>query len=202
MSLASVMRPRIVIIWLFLLALVAAIGVIQYNDRTAPTAIGVAPSESKMLLPMSMNEVGALEIFHGGKLHRFERDPSGNWFYHAHGTAKPGDATHGHQTDTTQANVIAMTLRGFGRTQMEREFPRSNEAEYGLTAPEMFVLVYGKNTTQLLDKFTVGIIAPDGFSRYIATNTYPRVVTIANYQIENLLNLLKAVGAAPAGTTK
>lgn len=198
MSAASVMRPRVVIIWVLLLALVAAIVFIQYKDRTAPTVIEVAPAESKMLLPMSMDDVGALEIFHVGRLHRFERDSSGNWFYHAHGAAKADDAAHGHQTDTTQSNTIATALRGFGRTQMEREFPRSNEVEYGLIAPEMFVLVYGKNTAQLLDKFTVGLIAPDGLSRYIATNTYPRVVTIANYQIENLQNLLQAVGAIPA----
>ena len=37
--------------------------------------------------------------------------------------------------------------------------------------------------------------APDGLSRYIASNNYPKIVTIANYQIDNLLNLLKAVGA-------
>ena len=61
----------------------------------------------------------------------------------------------------------------------------------------MFVLIYAKDTAQLLDKFTVGTLAPDGVSRYVASNNYPKIVTIANYQIENLMNLLKAVGATP-----
>jgi hypothetical protein len=195
---AAGIHPRVVLVWLLLLALVATIVFIQYKDRAAPTIDDVAPVNSKMLLPMSMDEVGALEIFHGGKLHRFERDPSGNWFFHAHGAAKADDAAHGHQTDAVQAKTIETALRGFSRTQMEREFPRSNEAEYGLTAPEMFVLIYGKNTAQLLDKFTVGTIAPDGLSRYIAIDSSAKVVTIANYQIENLQNLLLAVGATPA----
>jgi Domain of unknown function (DUF4340) len=202
MSTASGIRPRVIVIWLLLLALIGAIGFIQYRDRAAQTSDEPAPVNSRMLLPMSMDELGALEIFYAGALHRFERDQSGTWFYHAHGAAKSNDPAHAHQTDAAQAQTIAAAFKGLSRTHMEREFPRGNEAEYGLTAPEMFVLLYGKNTAQLLDKFTVGSLAPDNLSRYVLSNNYPKVVTIANYQIENLLNLLKAVGATPTAATK
>lgn len=201
MSTASGLRPRVAIIWILLLALVGTIFFLQYQDHTV-SVDDVEPVNTKLLLPMSMNEIGAVEIFNVGTLHRFERDPSGSWFYHAHGAAKANDPVHGHQPDATQSKAIETAFRGLSRTQMEREFPRSNETEYGLTAPEMFVLIYGKNTTQLLYKITVGTVAPDGLSRYIASNSNSKVVTIANYQIENLLNLLRAVGAIPSEAKK
>ena len=197
MNVTRGIHPRVVIIWLVLLALIGAIVFIQYKDRAATADDdGGAQVNARMLLPMSIEDLGAFEIFYTGTLHRFERDAAGVWFYHAHGAAKANDAAHAHRTDSPQAETIQTALRGLSRTHMEREFPRgNNEAEYGLTAPEMFVLLYGKNTAQLLDKFTVGTLAPDGLSRYIASNNYPKIVTIANYQIDNLLNLLKAVGA-------
>ena len=197
MSAAAGVRPRVVVIWLLLLALVGAILFIQYKDRTT-SSNDDAPVNPRMLLPMAIDELGALEIFYAGTLHRFERDAAGVWFYHAHGAAKPNDPSHVHQTDAAQGNTIATAFAGLSRTHMEREFSRENEAEYGLTAPEMFVLLYAKNTAQLLDKFTVGALAPDGLSRYVLSNNYPKVVTIANYQIENLQSLLKAVNAMPA----
>jgi hypothetical protein len=198
MSAATGVRPRVVIIWLLLLGLIGAIAYIKYLDRVAvPMASDETQAKSaRMLLPMSINDVAALEIFHAGVLHRFERDKAGQWFYHVHGAAKTNDASHAHQTDSAQATLIGTAFSGFSRTHMEREFPRGNEAEYGLTTPEMFVLLYGKNTAQLLDKFTVGSLAPDGLSRYIASNNYPKVLTIANYQIENLLNLVKSISPA------
>jgi Domain of unknown function (DUF4340) len=191
-------RARVVVVWLLLLALIAAIVFVQFKDRAATVSGDAAPAPTRMLLPMSMDDVGALEIFHAGTLHRFERDASGAWFHHTHGAAKPDDPAHAHQIDATQANTIARAFGGLSRTQREREFPAGNDAEYGLTAPEMFVLLYGKNTAQLVDKLTVGSLAPDGLSRYVLSNNYPKVVSIANYQIENLQNLLKAVGTTPA----
>lgn len=198
MSVATSLRPRVVVIWVLLLALIGGIVFVQYKDRTATRPDEAVLANARMLLPLSINELGAFEIFYAGSLHRFERDQAGAWFYHAHGAAKPGDASHGHQTDTNQAEAINMALRGLSRAHMEREFPRGNDAEYGLNAPEMFVLLYGKDTAKLLDKFTIGTLAPDNLSRYVLSNNYPKVVTIANYQIDNLLNLLKIVGATPA----
>ncbi len=196
MSAANRVRPRVIVVWILLVALAATIVFVQYKERsfarTAPPEVN-----ARMLLPMSISELGALEIFYAGTLHRFERDTTSAWFYHAHGATKPNDASHAHQTNSEQAETITLALRGLSRTHMEREFPRGNAAAYGLNAPEMFVLIYAKDTAQLLDKFTVGTLAPDGVSRYVASNNYPKIVTIANYQIENLMNLLKAVGATP-----
>lgn len=196
---ATSIRPRVVVIWLLLLALVGAILFVQYKDRTAAPEIVDPRVTDRMLLAMPIDDLGALEIFYAGKLHRFERDTTGAWFFHAHGVAKTDDPAHAHQTNAAQRKAIETTLTAFSHTRREREFARGNEADYGLTTPEMLVLLYGKNTAQLLDKFTVGSLAPDGVSRYIDSNNYPKMISIANYQIENLLTLLKTVGATPAG---
>lgn len=198
MSAAVGIRPRVIVIWLLLLALISGILFVQYQDRTAVPEVEDSRVTDRMLLSMPIEDVGALEIFYAGKLHRFERDATGAWFFHAHGAAKVDDPAHAHQINAAQRTAIEAAFTGFGRTRREREFARGNQADYGLTTPEMLVLLYGKNTAQLLDKFTVGSLAPDGVSRYVDSNNYPKMISIANYQIDNLLNLLKAVGATPA----
>jgi hypothetical protein len=56
---------------------------------------------------------------------------------------------------------------------------------------------------QPLARYAVGIVAPDGVSRYVLPVGSTYVVTIANYQIDNLLNLIQAVGEKPGqGTSK
>ncbi len=193
----SAARSRVWLIWAVLAVLIGAIVVLQMRGHSAaPEAQDSHDDAPRMLFPMSMEtEVWALEIFEKGALHRFERDGQGLWFYHAHGAPKANDPTHAHQTDTTLAETIAKALEGLGRTRREREFEKADAAEYGMNEPEMFVLLYAKDTAQLLDKITVGSMAPDGLSRYVSGNNYPKVVSIANYQIENLQNLLKSVGA-------
>ncbi len=193
----SAARSRVWLIWAILALLVGVIVTLQLRGHSAAPEVHETHDDSpRMLFPMSMeSEVWVLEIFEKGTLHRFERDAKALWFYHAHGAPKANDATHAHQTDPKLAATIATALEGLGRTHREREFEKSNSAEYGLNEPEMFVLLYAKDTAQLLDKITVGSMAPDGLGRYVSSNNYPKVVSIANYQIENLQNLLKSVGA-------
>jgi hypothetical protein len=47
-------------------------------------------------------------------------------------------------------------------------------------------------------QFAVGDVAPDGLSRYVLPVGGKYVVTIANYQIENLLGLIEKVSPKPA----
>ncbi|HEX4985016.1 MAG TPA: hypothetical protein VFV71_02980, partial [Burkholderiales bacterium] len=93
-----------------------------------------------------------------------------------------------------------------GRTRMERELKLDPQANaYGVNMPQMIVLVYGKDNPLPLAQFAIGDLAPDGLSRYVFRVGGGSVVTIANYQVENLDNLIAAVaqqppasGAAPA----
>ncbi len=200
------MSRRTIVVWLVLAALVAGIAAIQIAERSrAPEGqieqIHGAP-DSRMLMPAPVEELAAIELGHAGMLHRFERDLSGVWFYH--GIHAGPQQIHEHQTDLVQAETIAKAFAALGRTRMERQFKLDTQSgNYGLSSPQMIILVYGKGNPLPMAQFAVGDVAPDGLSRYVLPVGGNYVVTIANYQIDNLLNLIQAVGEEPGqGTSK
>ena len=202
MSKAGGGRHRVLVIWLVLAALVAGIAWLEYRNRArlpeevAERIHGV--EGSRMLMPLPMEEIAAVEIAHAGAMHRFERDATGAWFYH--GIHAGAQASHAHQTDPQQALQIEKGFAALGRTRMERSLKLDPKNPYGVTSPQMVILVYRKGDAQPLAQYAVGDIAPDGLSRYLLQVGSTSVVTIANYQITNLLDLIQAVGGniAPA----
>ncbi|MGQ0578787.1 MAG: DUF4340 domain-containing protein [Betaproteobacteria bacterium] len=154
---------------------------------------------SRLLIPALIADLGAIELGHSGTLHRFERDAGGAWFYH--GVHANAQTEHAHQTDATQAQTIDKAFVALGRARMERQFKLDVQSgNYGLASPQMIILVYGKGSPQPLAQFAVGEVAPDGLSRYVLPVGSSYVVTIANYQIDNLLQLIEAM-AAPAASS-
>jgi hypothetical protein len=197
-------RPRLVVVWGLLLLLVIAIAAIEIKDRAqSSTAETEQVRDPRMLLPVSVSELGAVEIAHNGTLHRFERDAGGVWFYH--GVHTPAQGAHGHQADPAVAKRIDSAFTALGRAHLERQFPLDRGVkEYGLTTPQLVILLYRPKQTQPLAQFAVGDVAPDTYSRYIMTVGRASVGTIPNYQIENLLGLIKEMssGGAPAANPK
>jgi hypothetical protein len=193
-------RTRLVAVWLLLLALVATILLIERPDLVG-TSDPHAEHQSgeRMLLPLPMDQIAGIEIAQRGTLYRFERDAAGSWFYHAHGVDTTGtQGPHGHQADPAQAQLIEKALAGFGRTQMERELAIDTGTDpYGVTRPEMLILVYRADDPKPLGQYAVGDLAPDALSRYMLALGSPSVVTIANYQIDNLRGLIDAVAGQP-----
>ena len=194
-------RRRVLVVWLVLAALIAGIAFLEYRNRSrmpegAAEKIHGAEG-SRMLLPAPVGELGAIELVRAGTLHRFERDPSGAWFYHGlHAGTQPA---HAHQTDPVQAKIIEKAFAALGRTRMERQFKLDVQAtSYGLSSPQMIILVYGKTNPMPLAQFAVGDVAPDQYSRYVLPVGGAHVVTIADYQITNLLDLVQAVGGSNA----
>ena len=184
--------------WGLAAALAVVIGTIQYLDhRRAPSGEGAA--DGRALLPVPVEQLGALEIADAGRLHRFERDPAGTWFYH--GVHAASEAAHTHVADPALSARIERAVEAFGRTRRERDFALGRDGgAYGVASPEIVVLVYGPRQTQPLAQYAVGHMAPDALSRYVMVVGQPVVVTIPNYQIENLLGLVRAAsGAAAAG---
>ena len=197
---------RLLVVWVILAMLIAGIAFMEYRNRSRLPE-GVAETihgeeGSRMLLPAAVAELVAIEIGHTGMLHRFERDGTGVWFYHGMHTG--AQAAHAHQTDPVQAQIIEKAFAGLGRARMERQFKLDVQSgDYGLTSPQMIILVYGKGNPQPLAQYAVGDVAPDGLSRYVLPVGSSYVVTIANYQIDNLLNLIRAVGEESGrGTSK
>jgi hypothetical protein len=177
-------------------ALAVAIVLIERQHRTA-TSAEEGNRDERRLLPVEVAQLGAIEIMHKGRLHRFERDSAEVWFYH--GIHTGSEQQHGHNADPSVAAQIEKAFTGFGRTRMERQFPLNIQAdEFQVTRPEIFIMVYRPKEVQPLARYAVGIVAPDGVSRYVLPVGSTYVVTIANYQIDNLLNLIQAVGGKPS----
>jgi len=183
-------RRRLVAVWAVLLALVAIIVLLEWLDRGA-TEESVQYA-NRMLLPAPIGQLGAVEIAVAATLHRFERDASGAWFYHGAHTGTEG--THEHQVDPNASRRIEQALAALGRAKIEREFPlTASGTEFGVTTPAMILLVYRPDDQKPLMQYAVGDIAPDTLSRYVLPVGAAAVVTIPNYQIENLRQLVEAM---------
>jgi hypothetical protein len=197
---SKAIRPRLVAIWGLLLVLVVAIAAIELKDRADAPADPDSVRDPRMLLPVPVGQLGVVEIAHAGALHRFERDSTGGWFYHGVHTAAQG--AHAHQPDPALAQRIDTALTAFGRTHIEREMSLAKgPQEYGLANPQMVILVYLPKELKPLAQYAVGDVAPDTYSRYILVVGRPNVGTIPNYQIENLLGLIKAASEQSGKTT-
>ena len=191
-------RRKLIAIWLILVALGVAIylGETKRSERiSAPTV-----RDERKLLPLPIESIGAIELINKGTLHRFERDKVGVWFYHGMHAASQGE--HAHQADRQAAELIDKALTAFGRTRRERTFPLNAAAdEFGVTRPDLFILVYQSASVEPLARFAVGIVTVDNFGRYVLPVGSAEVVTIADFQIKNLLDLIDALNR-PAGPSK
>jgi hypothetical protein len=191
-------RRGLIGVWLVLGALLVVVAALEILDRRrmAPTD----GADARQLLPVPAAELGAVEIADRGRLHRFERDPAGTWFYH--GAHAATAAAHTHAADPVLAERIERALAAFGRTRIERRFTLDRDAAaYGLTPPALVILVYRPRESQPLAQYAVGAAAPDTVSRYVMLVGRPEVVTIPNYPVENLQSLVRVASEAPPVTT-
>jgi hypothetical protein len=151
-----------------------------------------------LLLPASIDRIWAIEIVIQGKLHRLERDSSGNWLLHTGQHAHAGN-TDTHIADPDKARIIATALAALDQTQVETVVAKQpSEAElerYGLSQPEVIALMYARDSSSPLVRLAIGKVSGNGFSRY-ARLAGGDIVTIAAYTATNMVQLLKAVGAA------
>ena len=111
------------------------------------------------------------------------------------------EAIHTHTPDPALAQLIERAVAAFARTRTERQFALERDAAaYGVATPDIIVLLYRPRQAQPLAQYAVGGLAPDTVSRYVMVVGRPLVVTIPGYQIDNLLALVRAAGAASAST--
>jgi hypothetical protein len=188
---------RLIIIWTVLSALAV---VIYIGERQRSEELGIANQRIvHWMLPAPIQELGAVEIMVKGSMHRFERDAEGLWFYH--GMHDASKAEHGHRTDPQLAAVIDKAMISFGRIQREQKIAvKAGEDEYGVTRPEIFIMVYRHKAEEPLARYAVGTVATDRVSRYILPVGAADIVTIPDFHIQNLLALIDAVKIA--GTTQ
>ena len=196
-------RGRLVVVWLVFVVLVGAVIVIERADLMAPKGDGHdehEESEVRMLMPAPLGQLTVVEIGYDGALYRFERDVDGVWFYHTHDPGTEPALNHEHQADAAFTQRIDLALAAFGRTRIERDFVLARDAEaYGIASPDMIILVYGSESEEPLAQYTIGDLAPDTFSRYVQAAGHDEVVTIPNYQITNLQELIASVAGQSDG---
>src|ERR1700687_1765933 len=100
---------------------------------------------------------------------------------------------------TALSDPGGIALAALDQTQIETvvaKHPSEAELErYGLSRPEVIALMYARDSSSPLVRLAIGNVSGDGFSRY-ARLSGGDVVTIAAYTATNLVQLLKAVGAA------
>ena len=191
-------RRKLIAIWLVL----AALGVVIYMGEAKRSERISAPivRDERKLLPLPIASIGAIELINKGTMHRFERDKAGVWFYHGMHDASKDE--HAHQADPQAAELIDKALTAFGRTRREQSFPLNAAAdEFGVTRPDLFIMAYQTGSIEPLARFAVGMVTVDNFGRYVLPVGSAEVVTIADFQIKNLLDLIDILNR-PAGSSK
>jgi hypothetical protein len=161
-----------------------------------PADADAASRGKSLLLPVSMAQVWALEIVFAGKLTRFERDAGGNWFRHL------GQHNHAagrvvHVADPEQARIIDAALRAFDTAAVEMRIGAADPSQlprYGLNLPSLIVLVFARDAPAPLARLEFGASA-DSLDRYARLAPDGAVVTVAEFEMRRLTELLRAVGA-------
>lgn len=194
------MRPKLLAIWGVFAVLAAAVAWFELGGgpHSEDDGHGHGGLKQGMLVPLPVDELGAVEIVHGGALHRFERDGTGQWYYHGVHQAV-NDPAHGHVTDPEGAKRIDAAFMALGRAKLEREFPVADGGgQYGLASPQMVLLFVRKGESQPVAQYAVGDVAADTVSRYVMLVGGGQGGTIPDYQIANLLKLIDSFAQAPA----
>jgi Domain of unknown function (DUF4340) len=155
-----------------------------------------ASRAASLLLPVSMAQVWAIEIVFAGKLTRFERDAAWNWFRHVgqHAHAAGSDA---HVADPAQARIIDTAFSAFDFAAVETRIGLAEPAQlarYGLALPTLMVLFYARDSSTPLARLEFGAAA-DSLDRYARLAPDGAVVTVAEFEVRRLTELLRAVGA-------
>ncbi len=190
---------RLWLIWGVLIALAVVIWRGEVRRSNEISAMSVR--ETKQLLPAPIEDIGVVEVMVKGTMHRFERAANGKWFYH--GIHDASQAGHEHGIDPAQSETIATAMTGFGRIQREQKIPlKAGDDEYGVTRPDIFIVVYRGSADAPLARYAAGGVTPDGYGRYLLPVGGAEIVTVPEFHITNLLDLIAAMKAmAPAAAT-
>ena len=132
-------RSKLVIIWITVLALASLIFVKE--RQLAKSQEEPEGNRPKWLIPIALEEIGAIEVMRKGQLHRFERDDKGIWFYHGQQDVANA-AEHAHRADPLAANTISQAVAMFSRTRKEQPIPlQPGKDEYGVSRPDILIMV-------------------------------------------------------------
>lgn len=208
---------KLALIWI-LLGSVAAFIFITKKNVPPPQAV-VETRDSRWLVPVAVEEIGAIEIILEGKSHRFERDKQGAWFFHQQHADNP--QLNVHNADAKQVETITMAFNMLTRAQREQKIPYEDKCnslggntahprhngpeaakpvcinpsadEYGVGMPGVLVIGYRPNELQPAFNLAFGKATPDSYSRYVLPFGSNIIYTVPNFQYTNLTDLIASV---------
>ena len=158
---AGGIRPRLVAVWLVLLVLVGAIVVIERTDLVGLSSRRDGARDPRMLLPVPVDQLGAIEVAHAGALHRFERDAAGAWFYH--GVHTKSEGAHGHQADPSLAERIGRAFAEIELTRLLNYRALTKIIKGQPNWPEVpLAKLQWSSIAQTLAELAVDLLGPDG----------------------------------------
>ncbi len=204
---AGVTRPRLLVIWLVLLAL---IGGIVVADRTRIfDSDPPPPAGSISVFQFTEADLGSVEVLYKGQFAALMRDPGGQWFLHdanhCHGAAAAGaDAPAGetHSADPARAAEIVEQLSVTARMTADRRVePERGLESYGLDNPQTTFAFYGKavgdDVPSRLNVLYVGDLLPTEYTYYAKREGEDDLLLIPRYFVALLLALIYGEDQAP-----
>ena len=143
---------------------------------------GPAP---RLLVPLPISELAAVEIYARDKAWRFERDPKGAWLLHRHAPGQAPNAVH--QADPAQSERIARALAAFSQTRIEATVASGAPGDaYGLVNPAAIIILFTQDKARPPLDFTVGSLEDPG--RYLQLPGHKEIVAVPDDQITNLMD--------------
>ena len=204
---AGATRPRLLAVWLVLLALVGAIVV---ADRTRIFDFEPPPrTAGTSVFQFTEADLGSVEVLYKGQFAALMRDPGGQWFQHdashshsgaAVGADAPAGETHG--ADPARAATIAEQVAVTARMIADRRVtPERGLESYGLDNPQTMIAFYGKavgdDVPSRLDVLYVGDLLPTQFTYYAKREGEGDLLLIPRHFVALLLRLMYGADQAP-----
>lgn len=200
-------RPRLLAIWLVLLALVGAIVIADrtriFDSEPPPRTAGTA------VFQFTEADLGSVEVLYKGRFAALMRDPDGQWFQHdashSHSGAAAGadsQASETHGADPARAAVIAKQVSVTARMIADRRVkPDRGLDSYGLENPQTMIAFYGKavgdDVPGRLDVLYVGDLLPTQYNYYAKREGEGDLLLIPRHFVALLLALMYGADQAP-----
>lgn len=188
-------------------ALATYFAAVPANGPSTAAKPGKGHDLERRLVPIPMAEVAAVTVVHRGTPRYFLRDEEQRWYLHGEGrgdghghclddveTHSEGHGEgHAHVADPVLVERIDEAFAMFGYTRIERTVDSGQRPDlFGTSNPEMIIVLHRAGEALPFRRILVGDVAPDSLARYVLLQEELSTVTIPNYQIENLEDLLSS----------
>lgn len=202
-------RSGLMVVWIALGVLVAAIIVLEGPDLMAP-----GPNQTvalAQLFSFTEPELGGIQVVYERQIATLMRGPDGLWFQHddshSHGgiggAQAPADADDRHMPDPAQSAAIAERLAQATNMPAERlPLDDTTLQATGLARSETMIAFYsrgeeGADFSEPITVLRIGRQRPDATKLYARLDTEPDLALISQSDFASLLEIVFGEGKVP-----